>query len=392
MIGINYCEGCHISIKNEEKRIHKIIIKDGDKILFLKETTDSFISYEPLYDFYKFINYKVEIYSGEKLIYSENINLKGKNVKINFDSSALGDNIAWIAQVDRFQKKWQCNVYVNCQWKDLFAPVYPNLIFNDFVPEKKQNTTSILPGLENLSCKRFFCYQRPCSCYQASFDLGFYARHPNLKNMTLSQIACELLGLDYEDVVPEIWIENPNKRHNKKYVCIATQSTAQYKYWNNPDGWQKVCEYLMSIGYDVICIDKFDNYGMDGWINKVPSGIVNKTGDLPLQDRITDILHCEFFIGLSSGLSWLAWSLKKPVIMISGFSNPITEFENPYRVFNPNVCNSCWNDVEIKFPKKWNFCPRKKNYECSKEITADIVIKKIEKCIEDITSSEGAYH
>jgi hypothetical protein len=39
---------------------------------------------------------------------------------------------------------------------------------------------------------------------------------------------------------------------------------------------------------------------MDVWFkfNKCPDGVINKTGNLPLQERITDILHCDFFIGL----------------------------------------------------------------------------------------------
>jgi autotransporter strand-loop-strand O-heptosyltransferase len=71
--------------------------------------------------------------------------------------------------------------------------------------------------------------------------------------------------------------------------------------------------------------------------------------------------------------------------MISGFSNPISEFKNPYRVFNSNVCNSCWNDVTITghCSSGWSFCPRNKNFECSSEITPEMVIEKIDKCIKD---------
>jgi ADP-heptose:LPS heptosyltransferase len=39
--------------------------------------------------------------------------------------------------------------------------------------------------------------------------------------------------------------------------------------------------------------------------------------------------HCEFFIGVSSGLSWLAWACGKKVVMISGITKKENEFKEP---------------------------------------------------------------
>ena len=47
-----------------------------------------------------------------------------------------------------------------------------------------------------------------------------------------------------EEIVSKVFIENKERVHKKPYVCIATQSTGQYKYWNNPIGWKKVIDYL----------------------------------------------------------------------------------------------------------------------------------------------------
>ena len=38
-----------------------------------------------------------------------------------------------------------------------------------------------------------------------------------------------------------------------------------------------------------------------------PTGIIDKSGDLPIEDRIGDLKYAELFIGVSSGLSWLAF-------------------------------------------------------------------------------------
>jgi len=384
-ITVSYCDGCHIEIICPNYRNYNIVITDGQNEILNVLTNESLTSYDPHSINFKFIKYNVKVYFENELIFSDEMNLDGKKVKLNFDSHALGDCIAWMAQVDRFQKLHNCELYVSCTFKDIFEKSYPNMKFTDATPNPDRGDNTIIPGLKNSSCKKFYCFYSPCKCYYASFDLGFYSRIPSLRTVTLSKVASDMLGMGYEEETPKIWIENTERIHQKPYVCIGVQSTAQYKYWNNEKGWQEVVDYLTSIGFDVLCIDKNDHFGKDGIVNSAPSGVINKTGDFPLQERITDLLHCDFFIGLSSGLSWLAWAVGKPVVMISGFTNPYSEFSNPYRVFNDNVCNSCWHDITITdhLHKGWSYCPRNKNYECSTEITSDMVIEKINLCIEN---------
>lgn len=380
-ITVNYCDGCHIKIECPENRYYKIVILDGEKEILNLLTNQKLTSCNKESINFKYVRYTVKVYYENNEIFSDTMNLKGKKVKINFDSHALGDCIAWMGQVDRFQKIHNCELYVSCIWKDLFEKTYSNIKFQD-AECLSTNDDTIIPGLRNMSCKNFFCFYSPCNCYYASFDLGFYSCYPSLRNMSLSEVASSMLGMDYIEERPKIYVKETKRVHERPYVCIAIQSTGQYKYWNNTNGWLKVVDYLNSIGYDVLCIDKNDNFGKDGYINSAPRNVINKTGDFPLQERITDIINCDFFIGLSSGLSWLAWGLKKPVIMVSGFTHPEHEFKNPYRVFNKDVCNSCWHD-EIFKKDKWSYCPKNKNYECSTEITPEMVIEKINLCIRD---------
>jgi autotransporter strand-loop-strand O-heptosyltransferase len=96
-----------------------------------------------------------------------------------------------------------------------------------------------------------------------------------------------------------------------------------------------------------------------------------------------DAIACsQFFIGLSSGLSWLAWALNVPVVMIANFTEDNHEFEC-IRVTNKNVCHGCWNSSKYRFDKgDWNWCPVHKGtdrmFECQKSITASDVISLIE--------------
>jgi len=97
-------------------------------------------------------------------------------------------------------------------------------------------------------------------------------------------------------------------------VCIATQSTAQLKYWNNPSGWDQTVEYLQNLRYDVVCIDQHARFGIEGHWNDTPANSIRKNQfdndpEILLTDRINDLYFCDFFVGLSSGMSWLAWAL-----------------------------------------------------------------------------------
>jgi len=111
---------------------------------------------------------------------------------------------------------------------------------------------------------------------------------------------------------------------------------------------------------------------------------VDDTGEKDLQQRINTIKDADCFIGLSSGLSWLAWCCQVPVVLISGFSAPDNEFYTPYRVINRHVCNSCWNDTRCDFDHfDFLWCPRHKgtdrHFECTKAITGAQVIKMLQK-------------
>jgi autotransporter strand-loop-strand O-heptosyltransferase len=134
--------------------------------------------------------------------------------------------------------------------------------------------------------------------------------------------------------------------------------------------------YLKSLGYRVVCLDQRPVAGAGLVWMHLPHGVEDETGDKPLAERAQWLRHAEFFIGLSSGLSWLAWAVGTPVVMISGFTHPTNEFATPYRVINWHVCNSCWNDPRHRFDHHdYLWCPRhagtERHFECTKHITSE---------------------
>jgi len=301
----------------------------------------------------------------EVLVRSECINLKNKLVKIILDSESLGDLLAWIGAVDEFQKKHECKlecVVFNKVLRPMFEKNYPNIKF--------------------LSVD---VYSDP---YYAKYRIGCFdgenSRNnipSNARSLNLCGIATSILGITNVEYKPKLSFD-ANKYKNKKYVCIATQSTCQAKYWNNEGGWEKVITYLKSQGYEVWCIDRHKSFGVSNKMNYIPKGCIDKTGDFSLEERMAQIAGAKFFIGLSSGLSWLAWAVGIPIIMISGFTKSFNEFYTPHRLINENVCNGCWNDLSIKFDKgDWMWCPRGKDFECSKKISPELVIEHVKTLI-----------
>jgi len=212
--------------------------------------------------------------------------------------------------------------------------------------------------------------------------IDIYYRHGECP---IQKSICEDLNIDYKEIFPFIKTNNDyDFQKRKKYVCISTQSTSQMKYWNNPVGWRKTVRYLKNLGYDVICIDRYKSFGSDGKMNEIPDDAIDETGDHSIEYRIEQIKNCEFFIGLSSGLSWLAWALRKKVVLITGISLEGKEFYTPYRVSNTNVCHGCCCKQGFQLSdKNWTFCPENKNFECTREISFEMVKEKIDQLIKD---------
>jgi autotransporter strand-loop-strand O-heptosyltransferase len=106
-----------------------------------------------------------------------------------------------------------------------------------------------------------------------------------------------------------------------------------------------------------------------------------KLEDTSLERVINHLKGCEFYIGLSSGISWLAWAVKAKVVMISNFTETNHEFEC-IRVENRKVCNGCWNNPKFRFDKgNWNWCPEHEDtprqFECHRSISVDDVLEKL---------------
>jgi autotransporter strand-loop-strand O-heptosyltransferase len=289
-----------------------------------------------------YTKWKTYVYQDGELIYENVLDLHGKKVFISIESSALGDTIAWVPYALEFQKKHGCKVVLSTFHNKILD--YPELEL-------------VEPGSS-------------VNCY-AMYKIGWHYdtnREPELPNtIPLQKAASNILGLKYTEIRPKLFTKRDCPEHDK-YITIATNSTTGCKFWVREE-WQKLINYYTEQGYKVYNVSKevnpFDN------CPQIP--------DTSMESTMDWIYHSTFFVGLSSGLSWLAWSLGKQVVLISNFTEFDHEFlTNCIRITNEKVCHGCWNKSDIKFDKgNWDWCPYNKNFECQTSITADMVINRI---------------
>lgn len=297
--------------------------------------------------------------SSGDIIYESKLNLNNKRVYISFDSKSLGDTLAWIPYVEEFRKKHNCHLIVSTFLNHLFIDTYPNI---EFV-----NPGTLVSNLYASYSVGWF--------YDENSNINYNTIPTNFRTQPLQKTITDILGLEFKEIKPNLKLNNTIPKHKK--VGIAIHSTAQSKYWNNPTGWQEVVDYLKNIGYEVV-LYSLEGDGYMG--NFHPSGITQFSKGL--DELIPDLQTCEFFIGISSGLSWLAWSVGLPVVLISGVTKEYTEHTlDTYRVINSSVCNGCFNSHRLD-QSDWNWCPLQssidKKFECSKSITSSMVINKIQ--------------
>ena len=359
----DFNEGCRVfAPESEQGWLVKLTDLDTGNILFETEFKGGQVRSSKRY----FVRFRLEVRQQDEVVLDHFYEGSGREVLIQFPAGTLGDTIAWFPYAARFREIHGC--ILSCA-----MPMHLIPLFRDAYPDIE------FVGLDHVDAERYYAtyimvlHFNDVRCEHQRFEY---------QSVSLQSAGAHLLGVEPRETLPRIVVPLAARPLSEPYVCIAAHSTMQAKFWNNPTGWRDIVAFLKGSGYRVICIDQKATHGAGMVWTPMPEGAENQTGDRPLQERAYWIAHAEFFIGLSSGLAWLAWALGKPVVLISGFTHPTNEFQTPYRVINYHACNSCWNDVRVRFDHgDFLWCPRHRDtprqFECTRLITADHVKKTI---------------
>ncbi len=311
-----------------------------------------------------FIRWHVEVYRDDKKVFSHTLNLKGQKVSLAFRQSAMGDLIALLPFAKEFQKRHGCEL---------------SICLPDYICEFAAHLYPEIPQTDEINFKTYATY------YPLMVVANCLTVPVDVRNLPLERAGGAILGLETLPVKPTFKPTEPPVTSNP-YVCIGVQASATRKSWLYPGGWDIVVDYLKSLGYRVFCIDKNAVETSDSMTVCKPDNAEDFTGDFSIMERANMLYHAEFFIGLSSGLAWIANAVNCPVVMICGFSQSWFEFYTPYRVANRLVCNGCFNDIRVSFIGK-KFCPyhggTARELECQKKIYPAQVIDAINRLIVD---------
>jgi autotransporter strand-loop-strand O-heptosyltransferase len=297
--------------------------------------------------------------------------LRDRDVLIQFPTGTLGDTVAWFSYAARFAERHP-GCRVTCALSGLIIP-----LLRDAYPDLRLRTHGAVTE-EKVAERMYATYSVGLFFEGAACDW----QPTDFRQEGLHRTASYIVGADPTEEAPRLALPDESRPIAEPYACIAVQSTTQSKCWKNPLGWREVVFFLKVHGYRVICIDQKPVHGHGLVWNHTPYGVEDETGDRPLTERARWLRHADFFIGLSSGLSWLAWAAGTPVVMMSGFTHPTNEFANPYRVINWHVCDGRWNDPKVLFDHKdFLWCPRHagtpRQFECTRLITGEQVIGAI---------------
>ncbi len=343
------------------------IVDAESEYIFLDEDVSSvtLISVEKF-----FIEWEIAIWSDGEPVFYHRFDPRGQHVHFDFNR-AIGDNIALLPYVEAFRQKFDCEVSCSVirPLQCLARNFFPNVTLTSEAPEDSYAT---------------FFMQAPINMSFIAMEDGLHIPLLHLGNSILRRI----------DQPPKV-IYRPTKPRSieEPYVCIGVQASTPTKGWLNPDGWDRVVEHLKSLGYRVLCIDRDRECKQFGLTVKMPREAEDFSGKYDLLDRVNQLAYADFFIGVSSSLSWLAWSVDIPVVLISGLTARWYEFDTPYRVYNPLVCHGCFNEfwwVKDEGERCTMFKHTDRAFECSKNISAQQVIDVVDRLVSDIRQSGGA--
>ena len=348
---INYFDGPRVEIKGDYKKDYFVEFIDGNGVVQFSDTitnnmwTSCGIKY--------YVPWTIRI-NGEVV---NQFTLTNKRVLISFESKSIGDTIAWAPYAIELMKQRNCKVILSTFHNEWFEG-----------SENYKDIEFIKPG-QSVNCDTIY-------------RIGWFrddikgwrniSSNPNQVNLIpLQQTITDILGLEYKEVNYGLNFKLSKRPIKNKYVVFGPQSTAGCKEWPL-ENWIELSKLLKSKGYEIMILS-LNKYKIDGVR-------VNNTKDW--NEVMNCLFHSEFFIGLSSGLSWMNWSLYKKTVMIAGFTQDDHECQTNVIKISNDVCIKCWNDPVLVFdPGDWDWCPVYKNtshqHICQKSISVSQVFNQL---------------
>jgi len=272
--------------------------------------------------------------------------LEGKEILMHFDSFCLGDTICFSAFIDAFLEYHKPKkVIISTFFPHLFKSTDDRYEFINANQKLKLTIDKLLDvGYDKNSLD------------DTKGGMMYAAKRTMLLPQETKPGKCPVIPYERKVI--------PNK------IAIAPESLKKIAQWNffGNYGWQQLVNEIVNSGFVV------SNVSYENTMNL--QNVTSFHGHDDIRVALNEILSSRVFVGLSSGLAWLAWAYDVPVVMISGFTKEHNEFDC-FRVVNKFSCNGCFN----LFQNIQSTCPlflgTDRENECHKSITPKMIIDKI---------------
>lgn len=281
--------------------------------------------------------------------------LEGLDVLVHLDSFCLGDTVCFSSLLDAFAERYRPRkIKVSTFWPELFeSDRY------EFVAA----TADVHLEVDKL------------------VNIGFQKDDITHVRNGLVWGTKDIMGLSQDTPLgrPPVRPMRFEKKANK--ISVGTESLKSIARWDRPGGWREVAQRLRARGFEVHNVSHEKGEEIEG--------VVYHNGNDDVTAALGHMGESVMFIGLSSGLSWLAWAYGIPVVMVSGFTKTYNEFPC-YRVINERVCTGCFNVFKGIASPCPIFMNTERQNECHQSITPDMVMDQVDKALSDLGPVRGA--
>jgi hypothetical protein len=211
-------------------------------------------------------------------------------------------------------------------------------------------------------------YDLCCPCADYEKKVGFDVRKSRV------EIFYETLKIKSPVRPPRLLLHSPKSPFpkGKKVVGIGLQSTDKWRNWNL-DRFYKVATWLQKKGYFVVTIDH--TLSLEG----IPA-----LSKQPIRDVVRQMAHLDGFIGLDSGLTYVAASLGATTVGLYGETNGHTLLEKHYT--NGHAVQVLRKDRCIRpcYLNRGFYCNQIGAGECSTVCLSEVTVERVQQMWETL--------
>ena len=255
-----------------------------------------------------YVRARIEVWQGGASVLTHDYSADGRDVLIQFPVGTLGDTMGWFPYAVKFKELHGCRL--TCAMSGEDHPAVPRRLSGHHLRHPRGGQARAL--LRDLLALGLF------------FDDKDFIQQPtDFRHVGLHRTAGYILGVDPTEAPPRIALADDSRPIAEPYVCIARAEHDAEQILEQSGRLARdraVSESGTATASSASTRSRCTARASSG--TRSPTAPRTRPATGRWQERARWLKHAEFFVGLSSGLSWLAWAVGAPVVMISGFTHP----------------------------------------------------------------------